>query len=204
MTDRGDWISTYSGRPFWPCDPRIEDVRLADIAHALSQLCRFAGHTRTFYSVAQHAVLVSGICPPEDAKWGLLHDASEAYLCDLTRPLKHTPELAGYRTIEAAVQGVICDAFSLPRAEPPSVKAADLRLLRTEQRDLMVMPPTWTVTGEPLSWRIEPWSPDFAERAFLARFGEVSDLHELNGGAAVVALNRFMDRANTKTGERNR
>jgi hypothetical protein len=84
----GDWIQTYSGRQFWPLDPRVEDVHLEDIAHALSNVCRYTGHVREFYSVAEHSVHVSWSCEPEDALWGLLHDASEAYLADMARPVK--------------------------------------------------------------------------------------------------------------------
>ena len=77
---RGDWIQTYLGIQFWPLDPRPEEVMLFDIAHSLSNMCRFTGHCREFYSVAQHSVIVSQNVPREDAAWGLLHDASEAYM----------------------------------------------------------------------------------------------------------------------------
>lgn len=176
LDPRGAWISTYSGRPFWPLAPRVEDVRLADIAHALSHLCRFAGHTVAFYSVAQHAVLVSHHCAPDDALWGLLHDTSEAYLCDLVAPLKRTPDLDGYRVVERQLQQVIAAAFGLPPEEPFSVKAADRLLLRTEQRDLMAMPDGWRPAGATLPGRLVPVSPAEAKQAFLLRF------HELTAG----------------------
>lgn len=76
LSMRSDWIATFTGGVFFPLAPRVEDVRISDIAHALSMLCRFAGHTRGFYSVAQHSVLVSRLCSQQDALWGLLHDAS--------------------------------------------------------------------------------------------------------------------------------
>src|ERR1017187_10636100 len=76
-------ITTFSGIHFWPLLPNPADIRIEDIAHALSNQCRFAGHAREFYSVAEHSVRVSQLCPPEDALWGLLHDASEAYLTDV-------------------------------------------------------------------------------------------------------------------------
>lgn len=174
---RRDWISTYSGLPFFPLAPRPEDVRIADIAHALARLCRFAGQCREFYSVAQHSVLVSGFCPPEDALWGLLHDASEAYLCDITSPVKRSPALDGYRLIERQVQAAIATRFGLPQGEPPAVKDADQVLLRTEQRDLLPMPAGWYADRVAFGHRLVPLSAEAAEQLFLERF------EELTGGA---------------------
>ena len=85
MKRKGDWMQTHSGIQFWPLDPRPEDILIEDIAHALSNQCRFAGHCCFHYSVAQHSVLVSENVPAQDAMWGLLHDAGEAYLVDLPR-----------------------------------------------------------------------------------------------------------------------
>ena len=64
---KGDWMQTYTGRQFWPIDPRANEVHIEDIAHALSMMCRYNGHCRTFYSVAEHSVLVSQHVPPEHA-----------------------------------------------------------------------------------------------------------------------------------------
>lgn len=86
---KGDWIQTYTGRQFWPLDPKPEEVCIEDIAHALSQQCRYAGHTIRFYSVAQHSVEIALRVPRAAALWGLLHDAAEAYLVDLPRPVKY-------------------------------------------------------------------------------------------------------------------
>ena len=80
---------TYTGRQFFPLTPRQEDIDIEDIAHSLSRLCRFNGHCKSFYSVAEHSYRISYIVPPEFALWGLLHDAGEAYLSDLPRPIKH-------------------------------------------------------------------------------------------------------------------
>lgn len=173
QADRGDWIATYSGLPFWPMSPKPEDVRIDDIAHALSQLCRFAGHTRAFYSVAQHSVLVSLLCDPQDALWGLLHDAPEAYLCDLASPVKRTPLLSGYRVLEAHVQIAVARKFGLPIRIPASVKAADTVLLRTEQRDLMRMPQGWAVPPPAMPHRIVAQTPEEAKARFLLRFDEL-------------------------------
>jgi len=169
------WIQTFSGRKFYILEPRVEDVHIEDIAHALSLLTRFTGHTREFYSVAQHSVLVSRVCDPADALGGLLHDASEAYLADLNSPLKHSPEMSRYRTAERRVQEVIRERFGLPK-EPGSVKLADKRLLVTEKRDLMTAGPErgYFTDIEPLSIKITPLPPQVAEKIFLERFQELS------------------------------
>ena len=169
------WIQTYGGRKFHPLDPRPGDVRITDVAHALSNLCRFTGHSRYFYSVAEHSVRASWHVPAEDAMWALLHDASEAYVNDLARPVKRSPGLAFYREAERRLQGVICVAFGLPLEEPMSVRIADLRMLMTERRDLMATPPEpWAETDEPYPERIgRPWQPHAARAEFRARFDEL-------------------------------
>jgi uncharacterized protein len=168
---RGDWTSTYSGLPFWPLDPHPDDVRIEDIAHALSQLCRFAGHTRSFYSVAQHSTIVSQICGGGQlGLWGLLHDASEAYLCDIMRPVKHSRELSGYRLVEARVQAAVCLRFGLEAVEPEVLHHIDALVLRAEQRDLMNMPDGWYAKGDAHPSPIRPVPPAVAKREFLRRF----------------------------------
>jgi len=82
----GDWIQTYTGKRFWPLDPRPEDVDILDIAHSLSLLCRFTGHTSSFYSVSQHSILVAQEVPKRLRLWALFHDAAEAYIGDIARP----------------------------------------------------------------------------------------------------------------------
>jgi uncharacterized protein len=170
----GDWTETYSGHQFWALDPDPEDVHIEDIAHALSQLCRFGGHCRDFYSVAQHAVLVSRIVPPTDALWGLLHDAAEAYVVDVPRPLKHLSQFKGYRAIERLVMITICHRFNLVSfIQPESVTKADDQALATEARDLMKQHYDWRLTATPLPDPIQPCPPAEAEQAFLARFKEL-------------------------------
>jgi len=140
------WIMTRSGRRFWPLAPRIEDVDINDIAHALSMCCRFQGMTSRFYSVAEHSVSVSSACFEQGgivaARYGLLHDAAEAYLGDVPRPLKKQDAFAPYRAAERALERLIYERFWLnPDAEPDLVRHIDRRMLRAEQRDLM--PPAW-------------------------------------------------------------
>jgi uncharacterized protein len=175
---RGDWIQTYTQCQFWPLDPRPEDVCIEDIAHALSNQCRYSGHVESYFSVAQHSVLVSRCLPEGEALWGLLHDASEAYLVDLPRPLKNFSELGdAYKKIEKRLMEVICLRFGLPQEEPPLVKHFDNVLLATEKRDLMKRSPQpWSITEAPLTTlRIVPLEPRLAERMFLRRFHELTD-----------------------------
>jgi hypothetical protein len=172
---RGDWMQTYSGRTFWPLDPKASEVYPVDIAHALSQLCRFGGHTSRFYSVAEHCVLMSQAVAPEHALWALLHDATEAYVCDVPRPIK--PSLTNYSEIERRVMDSICIRFNLPFTEPAEVKDADHRILLTERAALLTQPPlTWgddLESLEPLPVIVQALSPRAAERAYLDRFAEL-------------------------------
>lgn len=178
-------MQTYSGRQFWPLDPRVDEVEIVDIAHALSNLCRFAGHCREFYSVAQHSVLVSLACDPVDARAGLLHDAAEAYLADLPRPIKRQPAMQPYRNAEMVVHDVIVRRFGLPRGVPDSVHRADEAVLATEGRDLMLVgAATWNLTERPLPWTITSWSPRVARDRFLSRFDEVSATQSADGGSS--------------------
>lgn len=171
-----DWIQTYTGKQFWPLEPRPEDVDIADIAHALSNLCRYGGHVERFYSVAQHSWLVSQVVPPELALYGLLHDASEAYLIDVPRPIKHGAGMELYRAAEKNLQAIIYQSFGLDPIEPDAIKTADNQLLRTEQRDLMKPPPAkwkdYRVGALPM--RIDPWMPRGAEISFMHRFNELT------------------------------
>lgn len=174
---RGDWMQTHSGVQFFPLHPRAEDIRIEDIAHALAHQCRFGGHCNHFYSVAQHSVLVSRACDPLDAFWGLLHDATEAYLVDVPKPIKRSIEMAGYRAIEERLERAIAERFGLPWPMPPSVKRADVVLLATERRDIMgPSPAPWKFDErvDPLDARILPWTPDYAKACFLRRFEVVS------------------------------
>lgn len=178
---KGDFIQTRHRVAFYPLDPRPIEISIADIAHALSLQCRFTGHVRKFYSVAEHSVHVSRICDPAEALWGLLHDASEAYLCDVSRPIKRLPEMAAYRAAEKNLQAAIMNRFGLAPDEPPSVKHADTIMLGVEARDLMSPlkhPERWawcTDLASGTKIRVtRPWTPDQAREKFLARFAELT------------------------------
>ncbi len=171
------WIQTYSGRRFSPTNPNPDAIVIQDISHSLSMQCRFSGHVKKFYSVAQHSVLVSYVCNFEDALWGLMHDASEAYLVDVPRPLKRSGKFDAYLDFEATMQKAICTRFGLPEQEPPSVKRADTMLLATEARDLMSpLHPDWQQACEPLPFKIEPLSPRDAKDLFMKRFFELTNM----------------------------
>lgn len=177
-TSRGDWMQTYTGRAFYPMAPRTGDVDLFDIAHALAMICRYGGHVDRFYSVAEHCVLMSEAVAPENAPWALLHDATEAYLGDMIRPLKGAmPE---YRAVEDQLMRVICNRFGLGWECPAEVKMADLRILRDERNALMTRPPLpWhSIEHVPaLNVEIHGWSPEEAKRRYLDRLYELEMGH---------------------------
>lgn len=173
-----DWILTYTGLTVHPLNPAVDEIDIIDIAHALSHICRFTGHTRAFYSVAQHSVLVSKHVQSEHALWGLLHDASEAYLADIARPVKKQPALEGYRQAESNLMRAITERFGLPHEMPEDVADADNRILLNERRALMPhnCGPIWPLAYvfSPLDEVIEPWSPAEANLRFLERFIELT------------------------------
>ena len=164
---RGDWFQTDSGVRFYPYDPKEEDILIEDIVHALSRICRFGGHCQDFYSVAQHSCLVSDACPREFALEGLMHDASEAYLGDVIRPIKIG--LNEYMEMEKNLEALIAKRFHLKFPFPPEIKAADNAALFTERRDLLRVSVPWPHQGVEWVRRIEPWSVERAEREFWNR-----------------------------------
>lgn len=178
-------ILTYTGRyvslaiPTSPGIPTPTEFDISDIAHALSQICRFGGHTRQYYSVAQHSVLVSQIVPTEYRLQALLHDAAEAYFGDMVQPLKRQPWMWSYRDFESAMMARVFECFGVKRTADSNeaVRAADLQMLATERRDLM--PPNgqpWAILKGvmPRQAIISPQMPAAAEAMFLRRFKELA------------------------------
>lgn len=167
----GQFMQTFSGRRYWPCNPVPSEVFIEDIAHALSLQCRYAGHCLRYYSVAEHSVLIARHLAakhaPEVALAGLLHDASEAYCVDIPRPLK--PYLTNYKEIEESNWKAIAARYRLSAEIPAEVHDADNRIIADELANLVPMP--WHARhNNPLGVRLRYWSPEKAETEFLATF----------------------------------
>lgn len=131
-------IAVYSGKLFDIANPEHSDFTIVDIAHALANMCRFTGQCNKFYSVAQHSVYVSRLCSPENRLYGLLHDAPEAFIGDVSTPLKRM--LPDYKRVESNVHKAVLERFGLSEQMPEEVKIADLRMLATERLALLNTP----------------------------------------------------------------
>jgi hypothetical protein len=169
----GYYMSVFTGGRYFPCDPRVSEIHIADIAHGLANQCRFNGQTRRFYSVAEHSVLASYIVPMEDRFEALMHDAAEAYVGDMIRPLKMIPELRKpFTAIEELNEIAIAERYELRFPRPKSVKVADEAMVTLEMRE--------NLTGDAgdhlhdnsnvAAITLKYWSPDDAELVFLERF----------------------------------
>jgi 5'-deoxynucleotidase YfbR-like HD superfamily hydrolase len=169
----GPTIMLQSGAWLDFCAPQESCFTIEDIAHGLSNICRYAGQCTRFYSVAEHSLLVSetAIGFPYEA---LMHDAAEAFLGDVTRPLKQM--LPDFKRIEAEVERAIYARFGLAFPVPPEVKQADLRVLAAEQKQIMPKDTDWWVQAqqvEPAPITIRNLAPDAAKAAFLERFHQL-------------------------------
>lgn len=131
----GTHITTYSGIHFDLVSPTADMVRIEDIAHHLAHVCRWAGAPKAFWSVAQHSAIVSYITPPRLRQWALLHDAAEAYIGDITRPLKTL--LPGLREIEDRIMRVIAEHFHMSFPEPEELCTYDDQVQRLEAELIM-------------------------------------------------------------------
>lgn len=178
-----DWIQTHSGKAFYPFQPRPEDIDIEDIAHALAHQCRFGGHVSKFYSVAQHCVLLARVLQAQGFDRmtifaGLMHDATEAYLVDLPRPVKNM--LPSYRDAENRLAAAIAEKFGLPPVEPAIVKEYDTRILRNEAEVLLgeAVDGWWDhIVPLPIQ-RIEPWEPRTAKAFFRDWFKWCAEEYE--------------------------
>ena len=170
------WMQTAAGIKFDLLEPDPGMVSITDIAKALGNICRFAGHTGGFYSVAEHSVLVSRAMERKNALWGLLHDATEAYVGDLLKSLKiRLPE---YRRIEKGILDAVVVRFKLqPYDMPYEVRMADKKILRDEKQQLLSKTSfdnDWCYEyADPLGVVIKGWGPQQAASEFLTRYYEV-------------------------------
>lgn len=128
-------LETINGRIIDVLNPDPFAIDIFDIAHGLSMQCRFGGHTVRHYSVAEHSWWVSKLCKPEYALQGLLHDATEAYLCDIPTPIKRL--LPDYYKVEGGLWEVIANKYGVPVEMHESVKEADARMCITEKLELI-------------------------------------------------------------------
>ena len=189
---KGDWFVTYSGKRFYAFDARVEDINIKDIAHSLSLQTRWNGHCKTFYSIASHSLACARVAEriPATADvvaWALMHDAAEAYIGDIIRPIKKAllvdfgNQAFTMKEVEERLLRIIAEKFNLPWPIPETVFEIDNRMLVMEAMYL-------TNYGKPDHWVTErPWAdikpyagahvllyqePRAAEDVFLARARE--------------------------------
>lgn len=185
------WIQTFTGVAFDIVTPSSELVRLRDIAHALSMLCRFCGHTREFMSVGEHSVHVASIAQQRQhslqvQRLCLLHDAPEAYAADLPRPVKYLPGLRKqYALVEGRLEKAIFERFGLTEIAQDheawdQLKEIDNQLCATEKKqllmpesDLVPAARTWGPLPDPIEWELHCWAPAMAEQKFLDKAEEL-------------------------------
>jgi hypothetical protein len=171
-----NYISTYRGNKFYPQEGFIDFIDIEDIAHGLAYQCRFNGQTNRFYSVAQHSCMVAELVPKQYKLAALLHDASEAYLGDIVKPLKAL--LPNFVMIEDRVTDLIAKKFGVSFHDYAMIKAADLAVLATEKRDLMPHSrEDWSYLAgvSPVARQIVPLSPQDAKDLFLQCWREYSN-----------------------------
>jgi len=203
---RGDWMQTQSGRRFYPLDPKVDEVDLLDIAHALSMLCRYNGHVDRFYSVAEHSVILADYFADrgemELALWALIHDAAEAYIGDMIRPLKRSFHMVQFRIIEDRVLSVIAERvglqFDMANGLPQEVRDADYRILFDEKAQLIrAAREPWHNETElgPLGVTVVGLRPEMARAAWwnklqyllppnISAFNGRADAEEVDAGGA--------------------
>lgn len=172
-------IQTFTGQWITPLDPPHGEINIVDIAHSLAMTCRFSGHCRKYYSVAEHSVVVSELAGHDEdlARWGLMHDASEAYLPDVARPIKE--HLLGFKAWEHALLKSVADTFSLPWPIPKDIKYLDTLALKAEA-ELLMHDREWQIDDYASALGIENFeteavhiiavNPYVARELFLERF----------------------------------
>lgn len=179
--DDSNYITTVSGKRINLAAPTVDDIVITDIAHALGNICRFNGQIKRFYSVAQHSMYVAQLCPPEQKLAGLLHDAAEAYLCDIPTPIKRVLG-AAYRELEERFAAVIGQKFGVDLVNlHESVKLAD-RMMLVSERDALYTNPV-------------SWGPDYDN---VVRYPNFRPSLLTNASASDLFMNAFTEYSNTQ------
>ena len=190
MNDNG-WMQTVSGKRVFPLAPTVDAIDINDIAHALSMTCRFGGHTKFHYSVAQHSVLVSDqawdSCDgterecAEQALIGLLHDATEAYLVDVPRPIKKV--LPEYMRLEDMMSVVIAKKFNIASLYNNLIKGIDDAILVSEWKKLISPEVPRNILAyqtTKIDIEIDSWTQMEAKREFMTSFNDLNNILEIN------------------------
>lgn len=171
------WMGTSTGKKFYPLAPSADDVDIRDIARGLSMTCRYAGQTKRFYSVAEHCVFVSMYVPWQYAREALVHDAAEAYIGDMIRPLKHQPEMVEFRRAEATIEKCVLEHIGIvsTTTSRAAIKEIDNRILVDEISTLSACPSYYLEspllkTMQPLGVTLRCYNPAEAEKWFLQRY----------------------------------
>jgi hypothetical protein len=166
---KGDWMLTYTGVAFYPFDPRPDEIRLDDIAAGLSKICRFGGQTIRWYSVAEHCVHMAAHAPAGLQLDALMHDATEAYLGDMVRPIK--VNMQRYQQIEWNLERAIAKRFGLKYPLPAEIKKLDNAIIGDERTQVMAAPPRpWSMDHAPLGVTLRFWTPQEAAYQFISAF----------------------------------
>lgn len=190
-TRNGDWFVTFTGRRFYPFDARLEDIDIVDIAHSLSLQTRWMGHCKTFYSIASHSLACARVAEQQGLahmqrennpgissddmdvmRWCLMHDASEAYVGDIIRPIKRSlvvvegklfepnTVLEPFKAYEDTLHRLIAERFGLPWPIPEAVHEIDNRMLVTEAKYLTNYPSAEHWIHEKNWAHIKPYAGD--------------------------------------------
>lgn len=167
-------IETFTGKLFHILDPRQDEICIEDIAHALARICRFTGHTKKFYSVAEHCIHAAQLVRPSLALEALMHDSSEAYIGDMSRPLKHFTEAGKeYIKIEEKIEKAIARKFGLAFPMSPEIKKADNLMLYAEKAQLtsgQAWKVKWAASTDAADVKLQGYIPEIAEGLFLCHF----------------------------------
>lgn len=177
-----EYMATHSGRPFYPLNPECNEIWIPDIAHALSRSGRFNGHTRVFYSIAQHSVHVAELVEElggtrDEQLAGLMHDAAEAYVGDVITQVKKL--IPAFVALEDRHLKHILGICGLGGSLPEIVKQADEMMLVAEAQDLFSVEAFSKLFAPILPVRdhrcpgVVPWASSTAEVRWLQKFGEL-------------------------------